>query len=291
MQWSKLTELEVPTIGPHTSNETLTSCGSPYSLLSVDRMILLAQNVLPLQVGWLRILFSTVLFKALSRIWQWKFIMGCCIRSGAGSKICTCQRVWSWGNSSASKSSDSVVQIKITECSWNLFPQFLVTVVLKTMNAFCCRTFSCAFGVLFVINQVITFVVIAEENFGSKWWCQVKKFLSWKAVPNAWLYTSCNRGSRLCSRAEHVWSSPGWETIIGCDFFLRTLELFSKWTWLLVWRVCLHTRPSRFRKFLVHAWGSVEVWTKRILCRIIEGRTHFGMPRGAKISFALKELK
>jgi hypothetical protein len=35
--------------------------------------------------------------------------------------------------------------------------------------------------------------------------------------------------------------------------------------------------------------GSVEVWTKNILYRFMECQTHFGMPRGAKMSLALHE--
>ena len=37
--------------------------------------------------------------------------------------------------------------------------------------------------------------------------------------------------------------------------------------------------------------GSVEVWTKDILDRLMEGQTRFGMSRGVKMSLVLKELK
>ena len=37
--------------------------------------------------------------------------------------------------------------------------------------------------------------------------------------------------------------------------------------------------------------SSVEVWTKNILYRFIEGQTHFGMPRGDKMSLALNKAK
>jgi hypothetical protein len=33
----------------------------------------------------------------------------------------------------------------------------------------------------------------------------------------------------------------------------------------------------------------VEVWTKNILYRFMKGQTHFGMPKGAKMSLALHE--
>ena len=35
----------------------------------------------------------------------------------------------------------------------------------------------------------------------------------------------------------------------------------------------------------------MEVCTKNILYWLIEGQTHFGMPRGAKMSLALSEPK
>ena len=47
--------------------------------------------------------------------------------------------------------------------------------------------------------------------------------------------------------------------------------------------VVLHTTPSMFVKFMVHS--------KNILYQFIEGQTHFGMPRGAKVSLALNEPK
>ena len=59
------------------------------------------------------------------------------------------------------------------------------------------------------------------------------------------------------------------------------------WTWLLF---CIQHPP-----WLVSFWcmlrGSVEVWAKNILYQFIEGQTHFGMPRGAKMSLALNEPK
>ena len=54
------------------------------------------------------------------------------------------------------------------------------------------------------------------------------------------------------------------------------------------WLFCLQNFPC-----LVSFWcmrgGSVEVWTKNILYRFMEGQTHFGMPRGVKMSLALHE--
>ena len=35
----------------------------------------------------------------------------------------------------------------------------------------------------------------------------------------------------------------------------------------------------------------MEVWTKDILDRLMEGQTRFGMSRGVKMSLVLKELK
>jgi hypothetical protein len=35
--------------------------------------------------------------------------------------------------------------------------------------------------------------------------------------------------------------------------------------------------------------GTVEIRRKNILYQVIEGQTHFGMPRGAKMSLALHE--
>ena len=58
--------------------------------------------------------------------------------------------------------------------------------------------------------------------------------------------------------------------------------------------VVLHTTPSMFSKFSVSCLkvvGSVEVRTKNILNRFIENKTHFGMPRSAKMSLTLKEPK
>ena len=45
--------------------------------------------------------------------------------------------------------------------------------------------------------------------------------------------------------------------------------------------VGLLTKPFMFGKFLVHAGGSVEVWTKNILYRFMKGQTHFGMSEGS----------
>jgi hypothetical protein len=46
--------------------------------------------------------------------------------------------------------------------------------------------------------------------------------------------------------------------------------------------VVLHMASSMFDKFLVSAM-------KNILYQVIEGQSHFGMPRGAKMSLALHE--
>ena len=53
--------------------------------------------------------------------------------------------------------------------------------------------------------------------------------------------------------------------------------------------VVLHTTSSMFGKFPVHTSGGVDVWTKNIQCRFIEGQTHFGIPEVAKLSSALDE--
>jgi hypothetical protein len=37
--------------------------------------------------------------------------------------------------------------------------------------------------------------------------------------------------------------------------------------------------------------GSVELCTKNILIWVMKGQTHFGMPRGAKMSMAINETK
>ena len=52
--------------------------------------------------------------------------------------------------------------------------------------------------------------------------------------------------------------------------------------------VVLHTTPSMFSNFAVHAW-EVVVW--RFEHENIEGQSHFGMPRGAKTSLALNVPK
>jgi hypothetical protein len=53
--------------------------------------------------------------------------------------------------------------------------------------------------------------------------------------------------------------------------------------------VVLLRKPSMFGKLWCMRGGSVEVWPKNILYRLIEGQTHFGMPRGAEMSLALNE--
>ena len=52
----------------------------------------------------------------------------------------------------------------------------------------------------------------------------------------------------------------------------------------------LHTSPSMLGKLLVHR-GSVELWMKNILYWFNEGSNSSGMPRCAKTSLALNELK
>ena len=58
--------------------------------------------------------------------------------------------------------------------------------------------------------------------------------------------------------------------------------------------VVFHTTPSMFSKFSVPCLkvvGRVEVRTKNILNRFTENETHFGMPRGAKMSLTLKRTE
>jgi hypothetical protein len=68
------------------------------------------------------------------------------------------------------------------------------------------------------------------------------------------------------------------------------LELSFNSSWLLIgsWLFCFQNFPC-----LVSIWCmrgcSVEVWTKNILYWFMKGQTHFGMPRGAKMSLALHE--
>ena len=54
--------------------------------------------------------------------------------------------------------------------------------------------------------------------------------------------------------------------------------------------VVLNTKPSMFGKFLVHAWRWCGGLNKEHYILVMEGQTHFGMPRGAKMSLALHEL-
>jgi hypothetical protein len=55
--------------------------------------------------------------------------------------------------------------------------------------------------------------------------------------------------------------------------------------------VVLHKKPSMFHNLQCMLGGSAEVQTKTICSWFIEGQTHFGMPRGAKLSSALNEQK
>jgi hypothetical protein len=49
------------------------------------------------------------------------------------------------------------------------------------------------------------------------------------------------------------------------------------------WLFCLQNFPCLVSFWCMHG-GSVEVWTKNSLYRLMKGQTHFGMPRGAKIN-------
>ena len=51
--------------------------------------------------------------------------------------------------------------------------------------------------------------------------------------------------------------------------------------------VVLHITCSMFGNFLVHAWRLEQY---NILYQFLDLQTHFGMPRGAKMSKALNEL-
>ena len=54
--------------------------------------------------------------------------------------------------------------------------------------------------------------------------------------------------------------------------------------------VVLHTLPSMYGKFSVHAWRLVWKFEQKTFYDwFIEGQTHFGMPRGAKISLVLNK--
>ena len=56
--------------------------------------------------------------------------------------------------------------------------------------------------------------------------------------------------------------------------------------------VVLHTTPFHVSVSLrCMLGGSVEVRTKNILDRFVEGQTRFDMSRGAKLSLVLKEPK
>jgi hypothetical protein len=69
---------------------------------------------------------------------------------------------------------------------------------------------------------------------------------------------------------------------------VTSLELSPNSTWFLVgsWRFCIqHLRLSVSLRCILE--DSVKVWKKYILYPLIEGQTHFGIPRGAKMSLAL----
>ena len=70
----------------------------------------------------------------------------------------------------------------------------------------------------------------------------------------------------------------------------KLLKLSSTSTWLLVgsWLFCIQHPPFSV-SFRCMLGGTVEIRRKNILYQVIEGQTHFGMPRGAKMSFALHE--
>jgi hypothetical protein len=60
--------------------------------------------------------------------------------------------------------------------------------------------------------------------------------------------------------------------------------------------VVLHTTPSFFDNFAAHPYLEVAIMLWRFerrapLYLFVEGQTHFGMPRGAKMSLALNEQK
>ena len=71
---------------------------------------------------------------------------------------------------------------------------------------------------------------------------------------------------------------------------IYTIELSSNSTWLLVgsWLFCLQNLPCLV-SFLCMPGGSVEVWTKNILYRFMEGQTLFSTSWHAKMSLTLHE--
>ena len=75
-----------------------------------------------------------------------------------------------------------------------------------------------------------------------------------------------------------------------CVCLILEISCDSKGLLVGSWLFCVQHLPcSVSLPFMLG--GSVEVWTKNILCWFIEGQTHFGMPRGARITLALNELK
>ena len=53
--------------------------------------------------------------------------------------------------------------------------------------------------------------------------------------------------------------------------------------------IVLNRIPSMFSKFLAHDWRSCGDSRENIVYQFIKGQSHFGMPRGAKMSLALNE--
>jgi hypothetical protein len=104
----------------------------------------------------------------------------------------------------------------------------------------------------------------------------------------------------VVSRHESQWPSQvkschngGWWFVM--DKFssnlsaLLGLSLNSSWFLVGSWLFCLQNLPCLVRFWCMRG-GSVEVWTKNILYRFMEGQTHFGMPkRGVKTSLTLHE--
>jgi hypothetical protein len=66
--------------------------------------------------------------------------------------------------------------------------------------------------------------------------------------------------------------------------------LTSAWLLFGSWLFCKQHLPCSV-SFQCILGGCVEVWTKSIVCRFIEGQTHCGMSRGPKMSLALNEPK
>ena len=52
-----------------------------------------------------------------------------------------------------------------------------------------------------------------------------------------------------------------------------------------------HTTPPCLVNWWCMLGGSVEIFTKNILYPFMKGQYHFGMSRGATMSFALNEVK